>query len=313
MNNQFKKSSIITRNYNDIVFKNNRVIKGVTEDRYLKEIEWFFEAKKIIPLNIPLIYTSKENPIIHNNNSSLAHYEMQAINGNNLYQWSLDNKNKAEETFDAVISLAKLMHKESFVSKNDDIVMMYYQKPKTAIENFIKEKKLNPNSLKINGIHVQNPIVTLDKVFDKFKKKLLNTRYSFIHGDLTMSNIVVDQDRKLYLIDPRGAFGNTRVYGDVRYDVAKLFYSIVGNFDSLNNGRFQYEYNIETNNHLFSINDNGFSLYEKRMLNLFKEEQDIIKYINATIWLSLIPHISENDKQQLCAFCNGIFLLDIFK
>lgn len=313
MNNKFKKSSIITRNYNNIIFKNNRVIKGVPKDRYLKEIKWFSEAKKVIPLNIPLIYLSKNEPVVNSNKIELAYYEMQAINGNNLYQWSIDNKNEAEKIFDNVISLVMLMHKESFEVKNDDIIMMYYLKPKIAIENFIKEKKLNPNSLKINGIFVQNPIVTLDKVFNQFKEKLLNTRYSFIHGDLTMSNILVGQDQRLYLIDPRGVFGNTNFYGDVRYDVAKLLYSIVGNFDSLNNGRFEYEYNIEKKEHLFSISNNGFSLYGERILYLFKEDEYIIKYIHATIWLSLVSHISENEKQQLCAFCNGIFLLDIFK
>ena len=54
MNNQFKKNSIITRSYNDIVFEADKVIKGVTRDRYLKEIKWFLEAEKIIPNNTPL-------------------------------------------------------------------------------------------------------------------------------------------------------------------------------------------------------------------------------------------------------------------
>ena len=313
MNNRFKKNSIITRSYNDIAFEGDRVIKGVTRDRYLKEMEWFLEAKKRIPKNIPSIFTSIENPIIRKNNENLMYYEMQAIDGNNLYQWSMDNRDKAEETFDKIISLTMIVHQEFVEVNHDDIIKMYYLKPKKAIENFIMEKKIDLDSLKINGFLIQNPIVTLDKIFSEFRERLFSTRYSFIHGDLTMSNILVDQDNKLYLIDPRGVFGNTKRYGDVRYDVAKLFYSIVGNFDSLNNGRFRYEYNIEANDRLFSIDDNGFGSYGEKMLKLFKEEPEIIKYIHTTIWLSLIPHMSENDKQQLCAFCNGIFLLNLFR
>ncbi|OGI76821.1 hypothetical protein A3C57_00340 [Candidatus Nomurabacteria bacterium RIFCSPHIGHO2_02_FULL_33_12] len=313
MNNQFKKNSIITRSYNDIVFEADKVIKGVTRDRYLKEIKWFLEAEKIIPNNTPLIFTSIKKPIIRKNNKNLIYYEMQAIDGNNLYQWSMDNRDEAEKIFDQVISLIMLMHQESKMANDDDIIMMYYSKPKKAIENFIKEKMLDPDALRINGFLVQNPVVTLDKVFKEFRERLFNTKYSFIHGDLTMSNIVIDQNRKVYLIDPRGAFGKTKMYGDVRYDVAKLFYSIVGNFDSLNSGQFKYEYNLETNDHIFSIVDNGFSSYSDKILSLFKEDLEIIKFIHTTIWLSLIPHTSNDKKQQLCTFCNGVLLLDLFK
>lgn len=313
MNNRLKKDPIITRSYNDVVFEGDRVIKGATRDRYLKEMEWFMEAEKRIPKNIPLIFTSIENPIIRKNNKSLIYYEMQAVNGNNLYQWSIDNRDKAEEVFDQVTSLIMSMHQKPTRVNSDDIIMMYYLKPKKAIEDFIKEKGFNPDLLKINGFIVQNPIVKLEKVFNDFRERLSDTKFSFIHGDLTMSNILVDQDKRIYLIDPRGSFGNTKIYGDVRYDVAKLFYSIVGNFDSLNSGRFKYEYDVETNDHIFSIVSNGFGSYGDRLLNLFKEDIDVIKFIHATIWLSLVSHMPDNKKQQLCAFCNGIFLLNLFK
>ena len=36
------------------------------------------------------------------------------------------------------------------------------------------------------------------------------------------------------LIDPRGYFGFTELYGDPNYDWAKLYYSIVGNYDRFN-------------------------------------------------------------------------------
>src|SRR3989344_2705237 len=183
MNNRFNNGSIITRSYNDIAFEGGRVIKGVTRDRYLKEIEWFLEAEKRIPENIPLIFTSIENPIIRKNNKDLIYYEMQAIDGNNLYQWSMDNRDKVEETFDKIISLTMIVHQEFVEVNHDDIIKMYYLKPKKAIENFIMEKKIDLDSLKINGFLIQNPIVTLDKIFSEFRERLFSTRYSFIHGD----------------------------------------------------------------------------------------------------------------------------------
>ena len=43
------------------------------------------------------------------------------------------------------------------------------------------------------------------------------------------------------LIDPRGSFGNAGIYGDIRYDVAKLYHSIYGHYDLIVNDLFDLE------------------------------------------------------------------------
>lgn len=55
-----------------------------------------------------------------------------------------------------------------------------------------------------------------------------------IHGDLGFSNILYDlRARICKLVDPRGSFGARGVYGDPRYDVAKLYHSVHGLYDFL--------------------------------------------------------------------------------
>ena len=55
-----------------------------------------------------------------------------------------------------------------------------------------------------------------------------------IHGDLGLSNILYDlRARICKLVDPRGSFGVRGVYGDPRYDVAKLYHSVHGLYDFL--------------------------------------------------------------------------------
>ena len=45
-----------------------------------------------------------------------------------------------------------------------------------------------------------------------------------IHGDPTFSNIIYSSHNdKAYLIDPRGVFGNSQIFGDRYYDIAKLY------------------------------------------------------------------------------------------
>jgi dTDP-glucose pyrophosphorylase len=60
-----------------------------------------------------------------------------------------------------------------------------------------------------------------------------------IHGDLCLSNILYDlRSGIVKLVDPRGSFGDKGVYGDPRYDVAKLYHSIHGLYDFIVNDLF---------------------------------------------------------------------------
>jgi hypothetical protein len=62
---------------------------------------------------------------------------------------------------------------------------------------------------------------------------------SVVHGDLCLSNILYDlRSRVCKLLDPRGSFGAAGIYGDPRYDVAKLYHSIYGLYDFITNDLF---------------------------------------------------------------------------
>jgi hypothetical protein len=60
-----------------------------------------------------------------------------------------------------------------------------------------------------------------------------------MHGDFCFSNILYNaRVRRIKAIDPRGAVGETAsLYGDPRYDLAKLAHSIVGRYDQIIAGR----------------------------------------------------------------------------
>lgn len=60
-----------------------------------------------------------------------------------------------------------------------------------------------------------------------------------IHGDLCFSNILYDLRSQICkLVDPRGSFGQAGIMGDVRYDVAKLYHSVLGLYDFITNDLF---------------------------------------------------------------------------
>jgi hypothetical protein len=60
-----------------------------------------------------------------------------------------------------------------------------------------------------------------------------------MHGDLCFSNLLYDsRNRRIKAIDPRGSVDKIpSLYGDLRYDLAKLNHSIVGRYDQIIAGR----------------------------------------------------------------------------
>lgn len=62
-----------------------------------------------------------------------------------------------------------------------------------------------------------------------------------VHGDFCFSNIFYDfRANAIRVVDPRGYLhaSEVSIYGDVRYDIAKLYHSVVGGYDKVMAGQF---------------------------------------------------------------------------
>ncbi|MBI1196841.1 MAG: capsular biosynthesis protein [Phenylobacterium sp.] len=66
-------------------------------------------------------------------------------------------------------------------------------------------------------------------------------RECVMHGDLCFSNLLYDSRvRRVRALDPRGLVGERPgIYGDLRYDLAKLAHSAVGRYDQIIAGRYE--------------------------------------------------------------------------
>ena len=51
--------------------------------------------------------------------------------------------------------------------------------------------------------------------------------YNLIHGDIHLGNVLLD-DEQIYFIDPRGYFGQSKLFGPYEYDYAKLLFGLSG-------------------------------------------------------------------------------------
>ena len=112
------------------------------------------------------------------------------------------------------------------------------------------------------------------------------------------------------LIDPRGYFGKTELYGDTAYDWAKVYYSIVGNYDQFNLKRFRLD--IREKDVELKIESSHWEDMEKTFFDLLGNEvsERQIKILHAIIWLSLTTYAWQ-DYDSICgAFYNGLYYLE---
>ena len=136
-------------------------------------------------------------------------------------------------------------------------------------------------------------------------------QFAFIHGDCTFSNLMVRENGLPVLIDPRGYFGYTEVYGDVRYDWAKMYYSIAGNYDQFNLKNFRLEIGQTPEEGIrLHIGSNGWEDMEKDFFELTGADPYEIKLLHAVIWLSLTTYAWQDYDSVCGAFYNGIYYLE---
>ena len=91
----------------------------------------------------------------------------------------------------------------------------------------------------INGREVPNIPALWGRLERDVDRLAENVQGTVVHGDFCLSNILYDlRSRICKLLDPRGSFGAAGIYGDPRYDVAKLYHSIYGLYDFITNDLF---------------------------------------------------------------------------
>jgi len=245
----------------------------------------------------------------------VASYEplkLSYIDGKAVYEYADLSVKEKETLLDKIVECLKAVQSLGEVPANpDSYAEAYIGKTFTRLE---KVKGLVPFSedpyILVNGRRCHNIFELRDKL-ETLMKEYIPSSFKLIHGDCTFSNIMLRSDKQTpVLIDPRGYFGHTELYGDPAYDWAKLYYSIVGNYDQFNRKRFSL--NIEPDCAVLEIASNGWESLEKRFFQLLDGEvsKRQIKLIHAIIWLSLTTYAWENYDSICGAFYNGLYYLE---
>ena len=291
------------RPFNSLEVKKDIIIKKPINDYGKKiandEINWYKYVKALKYGHIPEIYNY--NPL-----------EMKLIQGKNIYEYDCLTKIQKQDIIKNIVEALEELHnlEKPRPACIRDIEDNYINK---TFERLSKVKKLIPFTdrefIKINGKNYRN-IFFVREEFTNLVRENYPSQFHLIHGDCTFSNIMFDTfNMKTVLIDPRGYFGKTKLYGDIDYDWAKLYYSINGKYDKFNQKKFNLcvkDDEIELN-----IQENNWSDMSEYFFKCIPDiNKNKIKLLQAIIWLSLTTYACEDYDSILGAFYNGLIKLD---
>lgn len=314
------KLKVSARNFNHITIDRERGILRKTsenKEKFIDEIKWYLKLPDDIEYIRPRIFsysTSYSEPYIE-----MEYYDYHTLH--ELFLYGNLNFKQWENVFRRINFVLNDLSRYTASNVNSSYAAekMYLDKTVERLEILRKNEKFHEffnKYINVNGVMYRS-LNDIENVIERSVKKLLynNIPYTIIHGDLCFSNIMIDSNFSfIKLIDPRGRFGRYDIYGDQRYDIAKLFHSVDGKYDFIIKDKFNLKYNLSSATIFFQIEENEQCRFILDILcEMLKEKISNIKeieLIEALLFISMIPLHSENINHQLVMLGTGLSILD---
>lgn len=315
------KLEVRAREFNHITIDKNRGIlrkSSDDKDKFIGEIKWYLKLPADIEYVRPRIFdysTSYDAPYV-----SMEYYAYHTVHelflyGDLSYQQWID-------VFSRIRFICEDF-KRYKVSDNNiipSIEDMYLTKTLQRFDKLRIDDRFAAffnKPIEVNGkryCSLNDIVVVLNKVIPEM---LYNIKeFNIIHGDLCFANMMVDSNLSfIKVIDPRGKFGAYDIYGDPRYELAKLFHSVDGKYDFIIKDLFDIEYDMEKASIRFEIQDRkrDFDLYGVFLDTFASEIGDNIQQIElieALLFLSMIPLHGESITHQMAMMGTGLEILN---
>lgn len=306
------------RDFNSISVdtKMGTLTKSSTKVQKLEdEAFWYENLPEILKVLTPrLINFRKSENIAYLTQELYGYPSLQELflSGNvNIEDWRY--------IIEKLFSLHKELEKYSIPNNEKALLWLYFDKTKERLAQLTQQsnywqKLLAQEYLVINSRQLLG-IEKMKEQIEAYAKKLAKIKFqTVVHGDYCFSNILFDSSNYTFkLIDPRGRLNaGPTIYGDARYDIAKLRHSICGLYDFVVQGLFHlekvadgFEYKILTNRD-YSILEKIFD--KEAVKNGFDAQE--IKFIEGLLFLSMIPLHVDNLQRQTVFYLKSLELLN---
>jgi 5-methylthioribose kinase len=162
--------------------------------------------------------------------------------------------------------------RELYIETNQKIMGRYKDTDWNTIWQTYKITHVN--NIKVNDIeyYVQKITRHIHSIIESFTEY----QFSIIHGDAHLGNIMILDD-DIRFIDPRGYFGNMKLYGIKEYDAAKLLFGLSG-YSRFNEMTIE-NINIQNGNVEIEFIDDYLQIYNSPLFSNYE------KLLSLTIWL----------------------------
>lgn len=331
-------NNIVSRAYNSFsIDKLNGIItKQSQTERLLDESKYYIAVHALnIPeisiffprlINVKVEGTSTTLSLELYGYNNLAHYLPKPTD---LSSYELDHLSIWTDIFVQLNTIFSKWDniKDPKLGKNTHIHDMYITKTESEYQKFKAgwRDRLGPM--------FDSPYLTINRVkYDNFEsiwsdvKKYIETNMSLynsvmIHGDCCFSNILYQNSDVCSIfkfIDPRGSFGKLGIYGDRRYDVAKLYHSVDGKYEYIINDLFYIGDNLTTIDYGIQLGPKFRENYEythiiqtrfeEIFFRQFSKKQ--IKILEGCIFIGMCARHYDNINRQRMMYATGIKLLN---
>jgi hypothetical protein len=316
-----KRKLNVTRNFNSATIVNNHIKKESSNKEKIKsEFEWFNQFPDELKVYLPAVWD-------FNSTKLFASYMIEFIGAPTLQEKFVFGNLPDSSFYTIIDSIFAFISKEkkhtqnmlSFLDFKNSLVDLYVNKTQERVASFLSQLNYNTQTkISINNKKYKSLNEFKDDVINDINQSLNNlpkdSRFTLMHGDLCFSNILFDsRSNSLKLIDPRGGLNNkfdseSKVFGDFRYDIAKLGHSLIGNYDFIVAGFYSLKYDM--NNYKFELNiehetNENLVKYFYHKVESIGVSKDFIKASIANLFLSMLPLHDEDHERQLALLLNA--------
>lgn len=197
----------------------------------------------------------------------------------------------------------------------NDLEQLFGEKTQQRLNEFVTSQQIDIN----RPWHFNHAFsVSIQDLLTKSQRYLPtgSKALSVLHGDFCFSNILYDfKTGRIKTIDPRGLTpaNELSIYGDTRYDLAKLSHSVLGMYDWIIAGYYQVE--LDKDNYQITFQVEG-SKQHKATQQLFTElvEQEFgltaanLYAMQIQLFLSMLPLHADDNKRQQALFATAFRL-----
>lgn len=227
----------------------------------------------------------------------MNHWSMILKSVLDIHEQFKEYPGKLEEHFVEKIYLTKTLNRLNELSNQDDDW----------------RSLLALDIINFNGSELHNLKMLKIPFEQKVKEIIESSQIYVIHGDLCFSNILFDINNWIVrLIDPRGSFGKKGIFGDPRYDIAKLRHSVSGLYDFIMADMFHVSRTAEGFVGHIYFNENCSEIaneFDERICAQNYNVNEII-FIEGLLFISMAALHKDYPSRQLIMYLTGLQLIN---